>query len=297
MDIVEKDVRKKSFDFDEHLIDRVWRDEQKGLRKEVVHFRYASIIKANELSKCFIDIFDIQNLNNHMSNYLKEENEIWIEIGHAITPVDCYVEEFLMEMLINETSKCFIKTKTSDEICFTMRLRRIEFGGYYHEQNPSQMFELAKLYKENGVKMFKNYHLFAHNYFNLAAKCLLSFNTQNVEYDELLEGSGLTKNDLDELLHNVYLNIAACLIKQERFDQIPPILEFIKSQESPAEKGVFRLATAYFQLKNYEEAEKLIKKIDYKGNREIVVLLGKIQECRKTENDKLSHMAKKMLFG
>lgn len=297
MDAIEKDVREESFDINKHLIDQVWEDEKKGLRKEVVHFRYASIIKANELSKCFIDIFDIHNLNNHTSNYLKEQNEICIEIGHAITPVDCYVEEFLKEMLINETSKCYIKTKSSEDICFTIRLKEIEIGKYYHELNPSQMFEQAKLYKENGVKMFKEYHLFAHNYFNLAAKCLLSFNTQNVEYDELLKGSSLTKSDFDELLLNIYLNIGACLIKQERYDQIPPILEFVKFQEKPSEKGVYRLATAYFHTRNYEEAEKLIKKINFKGNKDLVVLLGKIQDCRKTENDRLSVMAKKMLFG
>lgn len=297
MDTVEEDVRKESFDINKHLVDRVWADERKGLRKEIVYFSYTSIIKASELSRCCIDIFDISNLNNHTSNYLKEQNEIWIEMGHAITPVDCYVEEFLKEMLINETSKCFIKTKSSEEICFTMRLKQIEFGGYYCEQNPCQMFELAKLYKENGVKMFKDHHLFAHNYFNLAAKCLLSFNTQNVEYDELLKGSSLTKKDFDELLQNVYLNIGACLIKQERYDVIPPILEFVKNQERPSEKGIYRLATAYFHTQNYDEAEKLIKKIEYKGNKDLIVLLGKIQEGRKTENDKFSNMAKKMLFG
>lgn len=287
MDVVKEDVR----------IARTWEDAKKGLRKKMVEFNYESIVKASELSKCLVDIFNIENLNNHASNYLKEQNEIWIDIGHALTSIDCYIEEFLKQMLTNETSKCYIKTKSSDEICFTMRLKKIEFGGYYYEQSPSQMFELAKLYKENGVKMFKDYPLFAHNYFNLAAKCLLSFNTQDVDYDELLKDSGITKKDFDELLHNVYLNVSACLIKQERYEEILPILQFIKQQEHPSEKGVFRLATAYFHIGNYEEAERLIKKIDYKGNRELVVLMEKVKGCQKIENDKLSSMAKKMLFG
>jgi hypothetical protein len=225
------------YDVDKDLVERVWEDEKKGLRKELINFKFVSIVKASELSNVNVDFFDIQNLNNHKSNYLKEESNVWIEIGHSVTAIDCYVEEFLKQMLINETSKCSIKSKCTGEINFTVRMKKIEFGGYYHEQSPTQMFQLARLYKENGVKMFKEFPLFAHNYFNLSAKCLLSFQTQDVDYDELLKESSVTKKDFDELLQNVYLNIAACLIKQERFEDILSILEFVKLQDNPPEKG------------------------------------------------------------
>lgn len=226
------------FNVNENLINHVWEDEKKGLRKELINFNFISIEKASELSKCRVDFENIQNLSHHKSNYLKEEqSDVWIEIGHAITAIDCYVEEFLKEMLINETSKCSIKTKSTGEISFIIRLKEIKFNGYYSEQTPTQMFELARLYKENGVKMFKEFPLFAHNYFNLSAKCLLSFQTQDVDYDELLKDSTITKKDFDELLQNVYLNIAACLIKQERFEEIPSILEFVRVQDNPPEKG------------------------------------------------------------
>lgn len=275
-----------------------WKNDEKGLRKEVIEFEFVSIVKASEMSKCLVEILHVENLNSHASNYLNRTDEFWIEIGHSLTPVDCYIEEFLKQMLTNETSKCYIKTKSSpDEIFFIMRLKEIEFGGYYFEKSPTEMYELAKLYKENGVKMFKDYPLFAHNYFNLAAKCLLSFNTQDVDYNELLHDSYLTKKDWDELLENVYLNVSACLVKQERYEDIISILSFIKLQDQPHEKGVYRLAMAYYHTANYDDAEIIIKKINFQGNRDLVALMKKIKESKKIENDKYSAMAKKMLFG
>lgn len=301
MDTEQEIVRKKSFDVNKHLIDKVWEDKTKGLRKEVINFRYMTIVKVSELSKCLVDILDIQNLDKskHKTNYVTEENvghEFWVTIGEGMTPVDCYVEEFLKNMLTNETSKCFIETKSSGTITFTMRLKRIEFGGFYFEQSAPKMFELAKKYKENGVKMFKDYPLFAHNYFNLAAKCLLSFNPFD-DIADVLQGSDLKKDDFEDLLYNIYSNIAACLIKEGRFDEIIPIMKFTQQQHKPSEKAIYRLATAYLHTNNYDAAQKTVERIDYKGNKELVQLMAAIQLNKKEGKDRDSLMAKKMLFG
>lgn len=301
MDTEQKTVREKPFDVNKHLIDRVWEDPKRGLRKEVINFRYCTIVKASELSKCMIDILHIENLDPkvHKTNYISDENvgkEMWVPIGHAVTPVDCYLEEFLKQMLTNETSKCFINTKSHGTIIFTIRLKRIEFGGYYYEQDAIKMFDLAKHYKENGVKMFKEYPLFAHNYFSLAAKCLLAFGTIN-EIDEVLKDTPLKKKEWEELVQNVYLNISACLIKERRFDEVIPIMDFVNKQEAPSDKAVFRLATAYLNIYRYEEAKKTIEKIDYKNNKELVQLMTKIQQDWKCSHDKDKDMVKKMLFG
>jgi tetratricopeptide (TPR) repeat protein len=158
------------------------------------------------------------------------------------------------------------------------------------------MYELAKLYKDNGVKMFKEYPLFAHNYFNLAAKCLLSFNSYD-DNDDFLKNSTIKKQDYRELLQNVYTNIAACLIKQNRYDEIPSILEFSCKEENPSDKVIFRLATAYYQIHEYEKAKVTIEKIDFKKNKELVQLMTKIQDKRKVDNNNEADMAKRMLFG
>jgi tetratricopeptide (TPR) repeat protein len=294
MDVESKNVREK-FDVDEHLVDKVWADEARGLRKELVSFKFVSVVKASELSKCLVEVIEVNNSDpeKYKSNYLEVEKELWVEIGGAVTAIDCYVEEFLRQMFTNETSKCSIATKSSGVIEFTVKLKRIEFGGYYCEQSAVKMFELAKSYKENGVKMFKEYPLFAHNYFNLAAKCLLSFNPFD-DLEDLLADSSLTKTDFVELLQNVYLNIAACLVKQQRFEDILHVLSYSKTQDNPSEKAVYRLALAYFHLKQFDNAKATIERISYKNSKDLVQLMAKILENRKVDNEKYSSMVKKM---
>jgi tetratricopeptide (TPR) repeat protein len=196
-------------------------------------------------------------------------------------------------MFTNETSKCSIAAKSSGVIEFTMKLKRIEFGGYYCEQSAVNMFELAKSYKEKGVKMFKEYPLFAHNYFNLAAKCLLSFNPFD-DLEDLLADSSLSKTDFVELLQNVYLNIAACLVKQQRFEDVLHVLSYSKTQDNPSEKAIYRLALAYFHLKQFDNAKATIERISYKNNKDLVQLMAKILENRKVDNENYSCMVKKM---
>lgn len=298
MDNQQENVRPK-YDVNKHLVDKVWEDQSKGLRKEVVSFRYSTVIKATELSKCLVDVFDVQNRDpeKHKTNYLSEENvgkELWVEIGHAVTPIDCYIEEFLKQMFVNETSRCSITTKSSETIEFTMRLKRIESQAYYCEQSASKMFELSKLYKENGVRMFKDYPRFAHNYFNLAAKCLLSFNPFTDIQDVLPDDCDLKKKDFEELLENIYLNIAACLLQQQRYEDILHVLNYTVTQKEPSEKAVYRLALAYFHLKQFENAKNTIERINYKNNKDLVRLLANICKFWKVDNDKYSNMIKKM---
>lgn len=296
MDTKPKNVREK-LDVDKHLVDNGWEDKSRGLRKEVVDFKFDSIVKASDLSRCLVEVLEVNNLNPdvHKSNYLQNiEEEFWLVMGHALTAIDCYVEEFLKQMLTNETSKCLITTKSSGVIDFTVKMKKIEFGGYYCEQPAQKMFELAKSYKENGVQMFKEFPLFAHNYFNLAAKCLLSFNPfdeTNVSTD-----STLKKSDFLELLQSIYLNIAACLVKENRYDDILHVLSYTITQDNPSEKAVYRLALAYFHLKEFDSAKNTIERINYKNNKDLVQLMAKILEHWKVDNDKYSSMVKKM-FG
>lgn len=294
MDTQQKNVRTE-YDVNEHLIDKVWEDELKGLRKEVVSFEFSSVVKASELSKCLVEVIKVCNLGDRKSNYLRESvgQELWIGIGTSVTPVDCYIEEFLKQMFTNETSKCTIKTKSSECVEFVIKLKEIEFGGFFCEQPASKMFEVAKQYKENGVKMFKDYPVFAQNYFNQAAKCLLSF-TRYDNGDDPLSDCDITRTDFDELLQNINLNIAACLLKQNRYDDVLHVLNYSVNQEHPSEKAAYRLASAYFHLKQFENAKNIIERVNHKGNKDLTQLLAKVHEHWKVDHDRYSNMVKKM---
>lgn len=288
-------VRADDYVVNERLVTQIWTNEKKGLKKELISFTFEAMTRANDLAKCLVEISEVDNPKNHSSKLLETENlegEVWIELCSATTPIDCYIESFLKEMFIGETSKCSITTKSS-VITFIIRMKKIEFDGHHFEKTAEEMFNLAKKYKENGVIMFKEHPLFAHNYFNMAAKCLLSYVPFN-EIEVELKDSELTREEFESLLENIYLNISACLIKQNRFEEILHVLKFVEDQKEPTSKSIYRLAQAHYQLKNFEKAKELIERVDYKSSKELVQLLGKIQECWKKDNDNYSVMVKKM---
>lgn len=279
-------------------IEKLWTDDKKGLKKELVSFQYQSMTKANDLSKCLVSITEIKNLcDEHDTKYLRDvnaANEYWISITKALTPIDCYVELFLKRMMMGETSRCSITTKTGVIISFVIHLIRIEFGGYMYAKDFHTVLTLAQRYKENGVKMFKRYPLFAHDYFNKAAKVLISCEP----FETLAEREiGMTEADpvkLRELLENILMNISACLIKQERYDEAAYVMEFADRPENVSDKAIYRRANALYYWGKLDDARQTIERINYKDNKECLNLYVNISKKLAQSDQTYRSMVKKM---
>lgn len=278
------------------LVPSVWVDDGKGLRKELISFSYKSMKKPSELSRCLVKIGDVSDLGTRESNFLKPDepgNEQWISMGSSVTPIDYYVEQIIAQMLTNERSRCTISCK-SGSVSFVLELLRIEDNEYYFTRSSAQMLTFAKQYKENGVKCFGKYPLLAHQYFNRAAKCLLSF--APLEYlDPAIEGAD-TIASMQSLLETLNLNIAACLLKQNRFDDALHMLEYVDRQNNPSPKAIYRKALAQFHVKQYTEAVKTLQRIDYAANKECSTLYANIVTNLEKEKEKYNSMVRKM-FG
>lgn len=281
----------------QYPIETEWSDEKKGLRKELISFKFQSVTKPNDLSKCCVAITELNGLkDHHPSQYLRDEHrntDYWITINNALTPIDCYVELFLKRMLIGETSRCSIKTKSGDYISFVVRLIRVEFGGYYYSKNLQEIIIIAQHYKDNGVKMYKDYPLFAQNYFNQAAKLLISCEP----FDTLKERE--TSADVDpvkirELLENICSNISQCLIKQERYEEAAYVMEFADRSDNVPEKAIYRRANALYQLGHLEDAKRTIERINYKEKKECLLLHTNIAEKIKQSDTEYRKMVKNM---
>lgn len=275
----------------------VWTDEKKGLRKELISFEFRSVTKANELSKCVAVLSDVSGLKDeHESDYLRRENnkEVLFELGMALTPIDCYVELFLQQMMIGEKSRCSITTKSGDVIQFVLLIAGVEFGGYYYSKSLEEVVALAKRAKENGVKMFKKYPIFAHNYFNKAAKLLISLEPFDKLHERDIGKNCKDVEPLKELLKNVRLNIAACLIKQQRFEEVLHVLEFAEQSDNVPEKAIYRRAYAYLHLGSLDEAKRTLERINYQENNECNALYLTVIERWKKSNQNYSSMVKKM---
>lgn len=275
-----------------------WTDKKKGLRKELISFRFQSTTKANETSKCCVAITELNGLkDHHASVYLRNERkntDYWITISHALTPIDCYVELFLKRMLIGETSRCSIQTKSNDCISFVMRLIRIEFGGYMHAKKLPDIIAFAQHYRENGVKMFKDYPLFAHEYFNKAAKLLISCEP----FETLGEReTGMVESDarmLRDQLETILSNICQCLIKQQRYEEAVHVMEFADRPDNVTEKHIYRRANALYLLGKLDEAKQTIERINFRDKKECLQLHGNIMMKLNESNQNYRKMIKSM---
>lgn len=279
-----------------YAIEKEWSDDKKGLHKELIAFKFQSVTKPNDLSKCCVAITELNGLKeHHATQYLRDEHrnmDYWITINNALTPIDCYVELFLKRMLIGEISRCSIKTKSGDYISFVMQLIRVEFGGYYYSKSLPEIVTLAQHYKENGVKMYKDYPLFAQNYFNQAAKLLISCEP----FDTLKERETgeMDPVKLRELLENILSNICQCLIKQERYEEAAHVMAFTNRAENVPDKAIYRRANALYLLGKLEDAKQTIERINYKDKKECLLLHTNIVEKLKHADSNYRKMIKNM---
>lgn len=278
------------------IVPSMWVDDEKGLRKQLINFSYKSMKKPSELSRCLVKISDVSDLGERDSIFLQPSepgSEQWINIGSSLTPIDFYVEQLLLQMLPNERSRCTISCK-SGTVSFVLELLKIDNNEYYFSRSSSQMLTLAKQYKENGVKCYPKHPLLAHQYFNRAAKCILSF-TPLENLDPALEGADTIAN-MKSLLETLNLNISACLLKQNRFEDALHVLEYVDRQDNPTPKAIYRRALAQFHVKQYTEAIRTLQRIDYTTSKECSTLYRNIMTTSEKDQAKYNNMVRKM-FG
>lgn len=281
-----------------YAIQREWVDEQKGLRKELASFKFQSVTKANDLSKCCVAITELNGLKDHHdTKYLRDEHrnlDFWITLSNAITAIDCYIEILLKQMLVGETSRCSIKTKTGDCISFVLRLIRVEFGGYIHSKSVQEILVIAHHHKENGVKMFKKYPLFAHQYFNKAAKLLISCQPLKTLKERESSVTEAEVTQVRELLETTLSNICMCLIKQQRYDEAVHVTDFVEGADNVADKAIYRRANALFLLGKLDDAKQTIERINYKEQKECLLLHTNISQKLKQSEQNYRKMIQNM---
>lgn len=274
-----------------------WQCDKLGIRKELIDFKFVSVQKASVLSQCFVCFGNVEGLANRESVYLNQETEQWIRLGHARTPLDYAIEVILQEMFAGERSNVFVSTKTGESVSFSISLIEIQFGGYLFELSAKEMYEWASANKDNGVAMFKRYPSHAQRYFNDAAKGLISYKP----FDGLTEEEhGITGDLMQTLFDQVSMNVAACLLKEQRYDEaLSVLLEMTDRPDNGSplpEKAIYRRALAHLHLKQYEEAKEQLERINYKQNHEMMALYNRIVAEWNLYKNSYSNMVKKM-FG
>lgn len=274
-----------------------WNLERKGLCKKVLAHQFSKLEKPHVISKVTISIEKVDNLNGRESVYLTEDKlnqDQCMEMGTALCPADYYLEMLVQQMLVGEKSLCTIKTKDETYISIIISLKSIQESKEIQKLTVPEMYNLALKYKENGVKIFKTYPVFAHEYFVRAAKCLISFK----DFEGLTKKrDGMAGKDMHDLLIQVQTNIAACLLNAKRYDDVIYQTKFVDSQNTPSEKSVYRRAMAYYQMSEFDLAQKTMEKVpDFKNKKEFANLYQKTIDSKKSSDANYKGMVKKM-FG
>ncbi|XP_011179245.2 uncharacterized protein LOC105210148 [Zeugodacus cucurbitae] len=272
-----------------------WTMPAKGLRKQVISLdNFKCLDKPHLLSKVVLKVEEVENLNGRESQYLSSElieQEQTVEIGSAVTPVDCYVELLVRQLVVDERARCFIGTK-KDEISFILTLINIEETKEIHKLNVGEMYDLAKRYKENGVVMFKQYPNFAHAYFSRAAKFLISYKPFE---DLTVSKDGLSGEDMQTLFTQIQTNLAACLLNEQRYEDVLYQTKFVEEQANATEKSIYRRAMAFYHLNEFEKAQKLIEGVpNYQGKKEFAKLHQRLGESWKASNEQYKNFVKRM---
>ncbi|XP_037818957.1 peptidyl-prolyl cis-trans isomerase CPR6 [Lucilia sericata] len=275
-----------------------WKLERKGLYKKVLALEFTKVEKPHQVAKVVINVEQVENLKDRETQWLNantlNKDQI-MEMGSAITPIDYYLEILVQQMMLGETAECTIKTKTpGEDVKIVLTLQEIKQTKGIQQLTVPEMYELASKYKENGVKMFKKYPIFAHEYFAKAAKCLISY--KNFE-GLTKKRDGVAGKDMQELFIQIQTNLAACLLNEKRYDDVLYQTSFVDTMNAPSEKSIYRRAMAYYHMHEYELAQKTIEKVaDFKDKKEFANLYQKTKDSWKNSNAQYKGMVQKM-FG
>lgn len=279
------------------IIGQEWKDSKRGLYKKVLALNFEKVQKPTEISTCRVKISKTANLEDRPSLFLHQNNEFDIEMGTAVTPVDCYIEIIIQNMLLGETSHAQIETKKSNEpIKFEICLIAISPTKYLFQLSVKEIYELAQKYRANGVAMFKAHPKFAHEYFSRAAKCLISFKP----FDVLTkESNGMDGTEIEALLQTLKTNLAACLLQEQRNEDVLYLTDFVDSIPSTdvaqCEKAIYRRALALYNVKDYDKVLETLKMVDkIQEKKEFLALYNRTKQTWKKEEDHYKTIVQRM---
>ncbi|XP_068153922.1 protein Bride of doubletime [Drosophila tropicalis] len=274
-------------------VDSKWEDPTRGLTKKVLGLEFSVMEKPLLVSKVEFKVNKCENLGSRPSKYLNDLSSAQcLEMGTAVTPVDYYIEILLQQFLPGETSACCISTKSGEKINLELKLEKIITNTQVEKLNAAEIHNLALGYKECGVQMFKAYPKFAFDYFSRAAKLLITYKP----FDKLtLKSNGINGSDLEALFVQVQTNLAACMLREQRYEHVIYHTEFVETAENPSEKSIYRRALAYYHLKEFAKAQSMVERMPkWEEKKEFVKLRDNIVSSWKDCNAHYKEVVQRM---
>lgn len=278
----------------------LWTDERLGLSKELLDFDFVAMERPSELDVCEVTFSDRVNCDGRESAFLptlgaaedgsEASNGALVAIRGARTPLDCLLAVVLQEMMPGERSRVRIVTRAAVTIQLTVALSAIrpQAKRYLFQLSPGEMADWAAEQKDAGVALFKREAVsFAHAAFARAAKGLISLKP----FEKLTD---VEPQRVRQLFGMVCQNLAACLLKQRRYEDALYVLLDVTDAPDAAERAIYRRAVAHFHLRQLDEARAQIERLNYAQNREQRTLHEDIVREQSEYRSEYSNMVRKM---
>ncbi|KAL0269083.1 UNVERIFIED_CONTAM: hypothetical protein PYX00_006919 [Menopon gallinae] len=211
-----------------------------------------------------------------------------ITLGNGNWPVDRAIEDCLETMHVNEESAFRVRISDDSDLNIDISLESCIERSYVFEWSDREKLDMSKIYKADGVNLFKSGRIDQAFYkFSKALKMLLLI-TSDVDSFEIL-------SEESDLLVSLYNNLASC---QFHFGNYTYVIELCSRSlgVNPNVKGYFRRALAYIELKEYENAQDdllALLKIEPK-NKAAIEKYKLVRELDKTNRENYEEIVKNM---
>ena len=243
------------------------------------------------------------------------DRETTVVIGSGQTYVACVIDMCLQTM--KEGDKCLLiihcdeLTATTSQCQLELNITLLSFEQYVevHKLSVPEKIARASILKELGAAAFKSgdtvvaFYKFSRSlkYLTCAVCSEISSETNITECTEETAvcqsvQSSNPQQQVDEMVCQCLLNIAACQLRRENYDMALANCTSALAIDPGNVKGLFRRARCYVQLRNEELAViDLEQAVSLEpGNREIVKLLATAKEAVRKSDEQLAKAMGKM---
>lgn len=307
-----------------------WSDERLGASKRLLDFEWlpsASMDRPTELDECVVEVSEwnaacaacasefLRELQSGIEGGGDAGNEattIRVALRRASTGFDCVLAAVLRHMWPGERSRVRIERRqqsVADEHRhpeLTIRLVRIcpAEQRHWHQLQPAAVAALAAEQRALGVALYRQQETgWAHWTFARAARAMCACKP----FDKIA-GDAARAAEWQRLFESVCVNLAACLVRARRWEDVLYVLREVTERDVTAATGdgggggcdaelvraIYRRAVAHFNLRQLDEARAQIERLEWQTNGEQRELRERIVDEQAVYQAEYSTMVKKM---
>lgn len=293
-----------------------WCDAALGVSKHLLDFQFVAMDRPTDLDECDVVVTErnAECAARH-SEWLRGDDggdAIRVRLRTARTEFDCVLGIVLQQMMPGERSRVNIATRGQVLLELTLQLQRIcpVAGGnkrHLHQLTSAELVDWAGEQKANGVALFRRKEMCMAQYaFARAAKALVSLKPFDKTADkaaaELITAGTKTQiaKEWQLLYESVCVNLAACLLRQQRWEDVLYVLQdatkrgTIDAPGIPDPRAIYRRAVAHFNLRQLDEARIQIERMKWQSNAELKLLRDAIVREQNAYASRYSNMVRKM---